>query len=875
LGDLNFPSIDWSDPGNPNIPSSSSESDTMVQIHALIELTDEFLLNQLISQPTRGDKTLDLTFTNLTSDLVDCEIIKIPNMSDHCLVDMTFPDLEVSNTEPIDQDTDINKTPLSKLNFYKADWDNIRAELSYVDWNNELKDQTVDEQLESMMRLVTEISEKYTPAKTGGTNKTSCRKNTVFYRERRALWRRRRRLIVRLQRSKSTTYSDILNRNIETLQCKLRKAFEEEREDEENKAISNIVINPKFFFAYAKKKGTVQSKVGPLYKENEIISDPKEMAECLQEQFKSVFSSPDQEKHIDDINEFFDCDETPSGIQDISFSEEDIENVITEIRSNAASGDDGFSALLLKNCKKELSVPLHILWRNSLDSGVIPGLLKTSKISPIHKGGLKSVPKNYRPVALTSHLIKVMEKILRNAIVKYLEENNLMNDNQHGFRIFRSCLSQLLDHYDLLLEIIQSKKNADVVYLDFCKAFDVVDHHILLRKLKSLGITGKVGKWIYQFLTGRTQYVTVNGKPSNTAPVVSGVPQGSVLGPILFLMMISDIDKDIIESITRTFADDTKVIQQICSSEDSKLLQNSLDRIYDWAVRNNMTFNDTKFNLMRYGSNLDNKNNSYKDPAGVNIKVEHNVKDLGVLMSDDLTFTDHITKVSTTCRKLVYWILRTFHTRSQEPLLKLYKALIVPRLDYCSQLWSPYRQAEWKALESVQRTLTARISETKEQNYWQRLKSLNMYSVQRRHERYSVLYIYKILENLAPNFTVNKIESKYNSRRGRLCKIPTLPNQQCSSTVKNAREASLSIRGPRLFNSLPKCIRNVTGVSVNSFKRRLDKFLTQLPDEPTVDGYYGLRSYTSNSLIDIIPQTRMATAEMDLHSFNSVEEALL
>ena len=468
-----------------------------------------------------------------------------------------------------------------------------------------------------------------------------------------------------------------------------------------------------------------------------------------------------------------------------------------------------------------------------------------------------------------------MEKILRNAIVKYLEENNLMNDNQHGFRIFRSCLSQLLDHYDLLLEIIQSKKNADVVYLDFCKAFDVVDHHILLRKLKSLGITGKVGKWIYQFLTGRTQYVTVNGKPSNTAPVVSGVPQGSVLGPILFLMMISDIDKDIIESITRTFADDTKVIQQICSSEDSKLLQNSLDRIYDWAVRNNMTFNDTKFNLMRYGSNLDNKNNSYKDPAGVNIKVEHNVKDLGVLMSDDLTFTDHITKVSTTCRKLVYWILRTFHTRSQEPLLKLYKALIVPRLDYCSQLWSPYRQAEWKALESVQRTLTARISETKEQNYWQRLKSLNMYSVQRRHERYSILYIYKILENLAPNFTVNKIESKYNSRRGRLCKIPTLPNQQCSSTVKNAREASLSIRGPRLFNSLPKCIRNVTGVSVNSFKRRLDKFLTQLPDEPTVDGYYGLRSYTSNSLIDIIPQTRMATAEMDLHSFNSVEEALL
>jgi len=664
----------------------------------------------------------------------------------------------------------------------------------------------------------------------------------------------------------------LLNREIEQIQCNIRTSHEKEKEDDENKAIENITVNPKFFFSYAKKKSKLHTKIGPLYKDQEVISDEIEMAECLQEQFTSVFSSPNPMEKIDDVNEFFDYDDDEPGLHDINFTQDDIEKAISETKSNAACGDDGFSALLLKNCKSELSVPLYIIWRNSLDSGEIPGLLKSSKITPIHKGGLKSVPKNYRPVALTSHLIKIFEKVIRNSIVNFLIENNLMNENQHGFRALRSCLSQLLDHYDILLEIMNKNKNADVIYLDFSKAFDVVDHHILLRKLKRLGITGKVGKWIYQFLSDRTQYVSVNGKASKTAPVISGVPQGSVLGPVLFLIMISDIDKDNIESIVRTFADDTKVIQQISSLEDCKVLQQSLNKIYQWANRNNMKFNVTKFNLLRYGPNEDLKiNTSYKNSEGENIEEEKSVKDLGVQMSDDLTFSEHITNSSSKCRRLVFWIFRTFTTRKKDPILKLYKSLVVPRLDYCSQLWSPHKQVEWKALESVQRTLTSRIAETKDLNYWQRLEELKLYSVQRRYERYSIIYTFKILEDMAPNLTSNKIESQYSDRRGRVCKIPTVSNSKCPSTVRNAREASLAFRGPSLFNALPKSIRNVTGVSVNSFKRKLDHFLAQLPDQPTVDGYYGLRSFSSNSLVDIIPQMYRAAA--DSHTFNFLEEA--
>ena len=182
------------------------------------------------------------------------------------------------------------------------------------------------------------------------------------------------------------------------------------------------------------------SKIGPLRKGDKLLSDPAEIAECLQEQFCSVFSAPDQTQKIEDVEDFFKCESesnTPE-LKDIEFTEKDVENMINEIKSNSACGEDGFSALLLKNCKSELSVPLYILWRHSMDTSEIPSFLKISKIAPIHKGSLKCVPKNYRPVALTSHLIKLFEKLLRNKIVKFLEDNNLMNNYQHGFRRFRS-----------------------------------------------------------------------------------------------------------------------------------------------------------------------------------------------------------------------------------------------------------------------------------------------------------------------------------------------------------------------------------------------------------------------------------------------------
>ena len=227
----------------------------------------------------------------------------------------------------------------------------------------------------------------------------------------------------------------------------------------------------------------------------------------------------------------------------ITFSGKEIESAIDELRNNAAAGRDGFPAILLKNCKKHLITPLEYFWRKCLDTGHIPAQLKQSIITPIHKGDSRSVPANYRPVSLTSHIIKVFEKVLRNNIIKHLDKNRLFNDSQHGFRLGLSCLSQLLEHFDTLLTMLEDGSNADLVYLDFSKAFDKVDLAIVLSKLRCLGSNGKVHEWIKSFLSNQQQFVAVNGDLSNPQSVISGVPQGSVMGPSIFLVLIGDIDE--------------------------------------------------------------------------------------------------------------------------------------------------------------------------------------------------------------------------------------------------------------------------------------------------------------------------------------------
>ena len=680
-------------------------------------------------------------------------------------------------------------------------------------------------------------------------------------RDRRILMRRRRKVTLQLQKTTSEEKRNRLKKESIQIEMKLQASYRNTQSVEESKAVNAIKKNIKYFFGYAKRFLSTKAGVGPFVDKNHnIVSCPEKMADMLAAQYSNVFSLPREE--MKPANELF-PDSSDIAIGDIIFNQTDIEDAIDNISSTAAAGPDRFPAIFLKNCKTTLSAPIAQLWRTSLNTGNIPKSLKSANIIPIYKGKSMGIPANYRPVALTSHLIKIFEKVVRKHLVHFMEINNHFNPGQHGFRQGRSCLSQLLSHYDNLLSLLEEGQNVDIAYLDFSKAFDKVDFLITLTKLKSMGVGGKLGRWIQSFLTGRTQTVYVKGHPSKPSSVRSGVPQGSVLGPLLFLVLIKDIDDNVTSSKVSSFADDTRASKGANNIGDCNLLQEDLNTIYQWAENNNMEFNFEKFECLRYGFNKELiQNTHYTTPDGKYIEVKEHTRDLGVTMSANASFNQHILNTVDSARQLTGWILRTFKTRDKLPMLTLWKTLVLSKLDYCSQLWDPSKKGYIQDLELVQRDFIKRINGLSELDYWQQLKSLALYSLQRRRERYMIIYVWKILENLVPNLdSKNPVRSRDHGRRGRLCNEPAA-HRIASKKLELLCESSFAYKAPRLFNKLPKELRALSvkpriledgtvkpGISEDTFKNHLDRFLATIPDQPQIRGYTDMRLAETNSLV--------------------------
>ena len=326
-----------------------------------------------------------------------------------------------------------------------------------------------------------------------------------------------------------------------------------------------------------------------------------------------------------------------------------------------------------------------------------------------------------------------------------------------------------------------------------------------MHKLKALDITGKLGVWFYNFLTHRTHCVRLPGAVSQDHPVLSGVPQGTVLGPLLFLITIADINKDISNSI------------------DCDSLQCDLNVIYKWAIDNNMFFNAQKCHYLCFNPSISsNKCNVYIYPKYDITPHSENVLDLGITMSSNCSFDAHINQLSKKCKNLAGWILRTFITRDRLTMITLFKAIVLSRLDYASQLGSPSKIYQINLIEKVQRSFTKHITGMHDLSYNERLKALKLYSLQRRRERYCIIYVWKVLEGLVPNFSHPIIATLAD--RGRSCTI---------SNVNVGRKGTLAFnsfrwQSIRMFNGLPKCLRNITLCSVNSFKTQLDSHLIKI-----------------------------------------------
>ena len=316
--------------------------------------------------------------------------------------------------------------------------------------------------------------------------------------------------------------------------------------------------------------------------------------------------------------------------------------------------------------------------------------------------------------------------------------------------------------------------------------------------------------------------------------VQSGVPQGTVLGPLLFLIYISDIGEGI-KSKKNIYVDDTKIKSTIRTESDVEKLQEDIDSLQTWAEVNNMQFNGNKFQLVRFGNNEEIKDDTIYFTGDNKEVIERfeKLKDLGVIMNQKATFTDQIDHVEKKVRQKIGWICRSFYNRRIQFMKQLCKSLVIPHLQYGSQLWMPVEISEIEKIEKLQRDFFRKVSDLKELNYWKALKTMKMLLLQRRMERYRILYCWKILNGLTPNCGVEEVADSSKTRQGRRLIVPK--NKSTAQTEK-LRDQSFQFNGPLLFNTLPASIRNLNKCTVDEFKSALDTHLETIPDEPKMDG---------------------------------------
>jgi len=452
-----------------------------------------------------------------------------------------------------------------------------------------------------------------------------------------------------------------------------------------------------------------------------------------------------------------------------------------------------------------------------LTEGELPEDWKLAHVTPIYKNkGAHNLAVNYRPVSLTSVVCKLMESILREHITRYLTNLKLLSKKQYGFISRRSTVTQLLMYIDKCCESMSGGKVVDCIYFDFAKAFDTVPHRRLCKKLEGYGITGTTKNWITSFLKGRKQLVKVNQSHSKLDDVISGIPQGSVLGPLLFVLYINDLPDKVVSDLL-LFADDTKIFKEVNSINDSLVIQKDVDTLNEWSKDWLLKFHPDKCHVLTLGKLANIKHAHPYSLAGNQLEHVFEEKDLGVLVDAELMFEEHIAKLVNKANSTLGIIRRGFDNLTPKTITTLYSAFVRPHLEYAQSVWSPKLRKHVNMLEGVQRRASKLIPIYRHLPYSERLKRLGLPTLEFRRQFCDMVQVYKHLSFYDKDTIPSKLISRARPKRRHSKEL--LPNF-ANDGFNGPQTKSFYYRCVPTWNKLPREV--VSAKSIKSFKEKLN-----------------------------------------------------
>ena len=733
-GDFNLKDIDWE---NDHVPVDKD------YLKNFIQTLQENYLTQHITEPTRfrdnqESNVLDLVISSREEIIHGLRYLPPLGNSDHICLDFTAI-----------FETDEPPPRSARRNIFKGNYVAMKGYLNSVNWDEITSGNFVDAYDRFAAKLKFCI-DKYCPLK----NPPKMRKNLYMNREALQL----KNIKIRAWKSFKSNPCSYTRKAFCKSKNKLRAFTRNLRNEYEGYIARNVKSKPKLFWNYVRSRTSVRQPIPTLKTDNVYATTDQSKAEVLNNFFTSVFTIEDETS----IPEPTPVTETK--LKYIKFTPEMVQKKLNSLDPNKSPGHDEFHPHFLKELATVIAHPLSTLFNKSLRSGAHSSW-KKAIITAVFKKGDKSTPNNYRPVSLTSVLSKIMESIVRDHMLKHLMDNNLLCDNQHGFVPKRDCMSQLLVCLEEWTQQLEDRETIDIIYTDFMKAFDSVAHKRLLVKLRNLGFEGDILKWIESLLTNRIQSVKINDSTSKWSKVLSGIPQGSVIGPLLFIIFINDMPK-IIKNSCKLFADDCKVYGG--SSRNNSSLQTDLDSMYNWSKTWQLPFNVTKCKRMHLG-----KKNELTEYIMGNHQLEEttNEKDLGVYIDNDLKFHLHASKAIKKANRILGTIKNSCSSRDKTFICNLYKTMVRPHLEYGNSIWGPFYKKDIEGVERVQRRATKMAMGLHNTPYQKRLEILKLPSLVYRRRRGDMIQLYKLVNGLY-RLELNELVTRANSRtRGHQFKL--------------------------------------------------------------------------------------------------------